>query len=310
MASGMYTVLAGGVGAARFLQGLVQAVEPPGVTVISNVADDVEVFGLHVSPDTDIVIYSLAGIVNPETGWGIEGDSFAVVDALRRFGYGRWFNLGDRDLATAVHRTRLLREGRAMHEIVAGLAEAFGVGAAILPVTNERVATFVQTAAGEELAFQDYMVRLGTEPAVTGVRFAGAEQAAPAPGVLAAIREAEMLVIAPSNPFVSIAPILAVAGIREAVAESGARRIAISPIVGGEAIKGPAAKMLASLGHEVSAVGVAAIYRDLIDVMVIDEQDRALAPRIESLGLACAVTDTMMTSPERKAALARFVGRL
>ena len=302
----MDTVLAGGVGAARFLQGLVRVADPAGVTVVSNVADDVEMFGLHVSPDTDIVIYSLAGLVNPETGWGLEGDTFAVADALRRFGYGRWFNLGDRDLATAVHRTRLLREGRPMHEIVAELTDAFGVATAILPVTNERVATHVLTAGGE-LAFQDYMVRLGTEPDVTGVRFAGADEAAPAPGVLVAIREADRLILAPSNPFVSIGPILAVPGVREAVTRSRARRIAVSPIVGGEAIKGPAAKMLASLGHEVSAAGVAAIYRGLIDVMVIDERDRALAPRIEALGLACAVTDTMMTSPERKAALAAFV---
>ncbi len=302
----MDTVLAGGVGAARFLQGLVQVVDPASVTVISNVADDVEMFGLHVSPDTDIVIYSLAGLINPETGWGLEGDTFDVVDALRRFGYGRWFNLGDRDLATAVHRTRLLREGRPMHEIVAELTEAFGVAATILPVTNERVATHVLTAEGE-LDFQDYMVRLATEPDVTGVRFAGADTAAPAPGVIEAIRDADRLIIAPSNPFVSIGPILAVPGVREAVTESRARRIAISPIVGGQAIKGPAAKMLASLGHEVSAAGVAAIYRDSIDVMVIDEEDRALAPEIEALGLTCAVTNTMMTTPERKAALASFL---
>ncbi len=303
----MDTVLAGGVGAARFLQGLVQVVDPASVTVISNVADDVEMFGLHVAPDTDIVIYSLAGAVNPETGWGLQGDTFAVVDALRRFGYGRWFNLGDRDLATAVHRTRLLREGRPMHEIVAELARAFGVASAILPVTNERVATRIVAADGDELEFQDYMVRRRAEPDVAGVRFAGAENATPAPGVLDAIREADRLIIAPSNPFVSIGPILAVPGVREAVLRSRARRLAISPIVGGEAIKGPAASMLASLGHEVSAVGVAAIYRDLIDVMVIDEQDRALAPQVEALGLDCAVTDTMMTSPERKAALARFL---
>ncbi|MXY72507.1 MAG: 2-phospho-L-lactate transferase, partial [Dehalococcoidia bacterium] len=215
----------------------------------------------------------------------------------------------DRDLATAVHRTRLLREGRRMHEIVAELTAAFGVASTILPVTNERVATHVLTSDGE-LDFQDYMVRLATEPDVTGVRFAGADEAAPAPGVLDAIREADRLIIAPSNPFVSIGPILAVPGVREAVVESNARRIGISPIVGGQAIKGPAAKMLASLGHEVSAVGVAEIYRDLVDVMVIDEEDRALAPRIEALGLTCAVTNTMMTSPERKAALARFLTTL
>ena len=300
----MFTVLAGGVGAARFLQGLVQVVDPADVTVVSNVADDVEMFGLHVSPDTDIVIYSLAGVVNPETGWGIADDSFAVVDGLRRFGYDRWFNLGDRDLATAVHRTRLLREGRAMHEIVAELSTAFGLTSTILPASNERIATHIVTPDGE-IAFQDYMVRLGTEPEVSGFRFAGAAEARPAPGVFAAIQEAETVILAPSNPFVSIRPILEIAGMREALASTKARRVAISPIVGGAAIKGPAAKMLTSLGHEVSAVGVAEIYRELIDVMVIDEQDRALAPRIEALGLGCAVTDTMMTSAERKAALAQ-----
>ena len=300
----MYTVLAGGVGAARFLQGLVQVVDPAEISVISNVADDVEMFGLHVSPDTDIVIYSLAGIVNPETGWGIADDSFAVVDGLRRFGYDRWFDLGDRDLATAVHRTRLLREGRAMHEIVAELTTAFGIASTILPATNSRVATQIVTAEGE-IAFQEYMVRLGTEPEVSGFRFAGAAEATPAPGVLDAIGNASTLILAPSNPFVSIGPILEIAGVREAIVGSTARRVAISPIVGGAAIKGPAAKMLASLGHEVSAAGVAAIYRELVDVMVIDEQDRALAPRIEALGLGCAITDTMMTSAERKAALAR-----
>ena len=196
-----------------------------------------------------------------------------------------------------------------MHEIVAELTAAFGVASTILPVTNERVATHVVTADGE-IDFQDYMVRLATEPDVTGVRFAGAGEAAPAPGVLDAIRDADRLIIAPSNPFVSIGPILAVPGVREAVTQSSARRIGISPIVGGQAIKGPAAKMLASLGHEVSALGVAEIYRDLVDFMVIDEEDRALAPRVEALGLTCAVTNTMMTSPERKAALARFLTTL
>ncbi len=306
---GMDTVLAGGGGAARFLQGLVQVVDPGSINVISNVADDVEMFGLHVSPDTDIVIYSLAGVVNQEVGWGLKGDTFVVADSLHRFGYERWFNLGDRDLATAVHRTRLLREGRPMHEVVSELAEAFGILSTILPATNERVATHLLTNEGE-LAFQDYMVRLATAPDVTGVRFAGVEQATPAPGVLEAIRDSDRIIIAPSNPFVSIGPILAVPGVLKAVTSSRALRIALSPIVGGQAIKGPAAKMLASLGHEVSALGVATIYRDFIDVMVIDEVDRHLAPEVEALGLACAVTDTMMTSPERKASLATFLTSL
>jgi LPPG:FO 2-phospho-L-lactate transferase len=302
----MYTVLAGGVGASRFLQGLVQVVDPASVTVISNTGDDAEMFGLHVAPDTDIVVYALAGAVNPETGWGLQGDTFAVVDALERYGYERWFNLGDRDLATAIHRTRLLREGVQMHEVVAGIASAWGLATRILPMSNEPVQTRITCPDGE-LAFQEYMVRLRTEVEVTGIRFAGVESARPAPGVLEAIREARAVILAPSNPFVSIGPILAVPGIREALETTTAVRAAISPIIAGQVVKGPAAKMLANLGHEVSATAVAALYRGLVDVMVIDELDRELAPQVEALGLRCAVTDTMMTTPERKAEVARAV---
>lgn len=304
----MITVFAGGVGASRFLQGLVQAVDPADVTVISNTGDDVEMFGLHVSPDTDIVLYALAGAVNPETGWGLAGDTFAVVDQLQRFGYERWFNLGDRDLAMAIHRTRLLHEGVPMHEVVAGLARAWGVGCQVIPMANEPIRTKVDGPDGE-IDFQEYMVRMRTEVEVRSIAFAGADAARPAPGVVEAIRDAEAVILAPSNPFVSIGPILAVPGVRDALASTAAVRAAISPIIAGQVVKGPAAKMLQSLGHEVSAVGVAAVYRGLIDLMVIDEQDRALAPRVEALGMRCHVTDTMMTSAERKAELAAEVVR-
>ena len=302
----MHTVFAGGVGASRFLQGLVQAVPPQDVTVISNTGDDAEMFGLHVSPDTDIVIYALAGAVNPETGWGLTGDTFTVVDQLQRFGYERWFNLGDRDLAMAIHRTRLIHEGVPMHEIVAGLAKSWALACTVLPMTNQRVETRITGPSGE-LPFQDYMVRLRTEVDVRGIRFAGADSAKPAPGVIAAIRDAQTVILAPSNPLVSIGPILAVPGIREALAGSKAKRAAISPIIAGQVVKGPAAKMMTTLGHEVSALGVARIYAGLIDLMVIDNLDRALAPQVESLGMRCFVTDTMMTSTERKAELARDV---
>ena len=302
----VYTVLAGGVGASRFLQGLVQVVDPAAVTSISNTGDDVEMFGLHVSPDVDIVIYALAGVVNPETGWGIAGDTFATADALKRFGYERWFNLGDRDMAMAIHRTRLLREGRPMHEIIAELTAAWDLSTTILPMSDQRVETRIIGDEGE-IAFQDYMVKLRTDPEVREIRFAGIDSATPAPGVLDALRDAEAVILAPSNPLVSIAPILAVPGVREALASSKAARVAVSPIIAGQVVKGPAAKMMQSLGHEVSAVGVAAMYQDILDVMVIDEQDRDLAPRVEALGLRCHVTDTMMTSTERKAALAREV---
>jgi len=302
----MYTVFAGGVGASRFLQGLAAVVPESDITVISNTGDDVEMFGLHVSPDTDIVIYALAGAVNPETGWGLQGDTFAVVDALQRFGYERWFNLGDRDLATAIHRTRLLREGRPMHEVVAELAGAWGLGLTILPMSNDPIETRI-TGPDGDLPFQEYMVRLRTEVDVHSITFAGAATAAPTPGVIDAITDARAVILAPSNPFVSIGPILAVPGVRDALESTRATRVAISPIIAGQVVKGPAAKMLQTLGHEVSAVGVAEIYRGLVDVMLIDELDRALAPRIEALGMRCAVADTMMTSPERKAEVAEAV---
>lgn len=302
----MYTVLAGGVGASRFLQGLCQVVDPSEVTVISNTGDDVEMFGLHVSPDTDIVLYALAGAINPETGWGLTGDTFAVVDQLQRFGYERWFNLGDKDLAMAIHRTRLIHEGVPMHEIVAGLAKAWDLRCTVIPMTNEPVRTMITGPEGE-LAFQEYMVRLRTEVDVRSIRFAGIEAAKPAPGVIEALRDAETVFLAPSNPFVSVGPILAVEGVRSALATTKATRVAVSPIIAGQVVKGPAAKMMTTMGYEVSALGVAKIYSGLIDVFVIDEQDRALANEVEALGLRCFVTDTMMTSMERKAELARDI---
>ena len=302
----MITVLAGGVGASRFLQGVIQVVEPADVTVISNTGDDVEMFGLHVSPDVDIVIYAMAGAVNPETGWGLAGDTLNVVEALGRYGYGRWFNLGDKDLATCIHRTRLLGEGVAMHEVIAGIASAWGLGCRVLPMSNDRVRTTIFGPEGE-IPFQDYMVRLRTEVEVRSIAFDGIDAASPAPGVLEAIRDAEAVILAPSNPFVSVEPILAVPGIRDALRTTAAVRAAVSPIIAGQVVKGPAAKMLQSLGHEVSAVAVAKIYQGLIDVMVIDSQDAALAPEVEALGMACVVTDTMMTSSERKAELAADV---
>jgi LPPG:FO 2-phospho-L-lactate transferase len=302
----MITVFAGGVGASRFLEGLVQVEPPAGITVISNTGDDVDMFGLRVSPDTDIVIYALAGAVNPATGWGLTGDTFAVMEQLQRFGYERWFNLGDRDLAMAIHRTRLLHEGVPMHTIVAGLVRDWGLELTILPMSNERIETRIAGPDGE-LAFQDYMVRLHTEVDVRSITFAGAEQARPAPGVIEAIRDAELVVLAPSNPLVSIGPILAVDGIGDVLRTTKAKRAAISPIIAGQVVKGPAAKMMETLGHEVSALGVARIYKGLIDLFVIDSQDAALAPAVEALGMRCLVTDTMMTSAERKAELAADV---
>ncbi|MCA9829738.1 MAG: 2-phospho-L-lactate transferase [Dehalococcoidia bacterium] len=302
----MITVLSGGVGASRFLQGLASTVDPGEVVVVSNTGDDVEMFGLHISPDTDIVMYALAGAVNPETGWGLAGDTFAVVEQLQRFGYPRWFNLGDRDLAMALHRTRLLREGMPLHEVTAGLAKDWGLTCQIIPMSNDPVRTVIVSPEGP-MSFQEYMVKLRTEVDVRGVEFSGAEQAAPAPGVVESLSEAEVVVFAPSNPLVSIWPILAVPGIHRAIGESRAHRIAISPIIAGKTVKGPAAKMLASLGHEVSSVGVARIYQGLIDTMVIDTEDAALRDEIEGLGIRCVVTNTWMTDDNRKRELAATV---
>jgi LPPG:FO 2-phospho-L-lactate transferase len=302
----MYTVLAGGVGASRFLQGLVQVVPPSEITVISNTGDDVEMFGLYVAPDVDIVTYALAGAVNPATGWGLSGDTLNVVHALRRYGYGDWFNLGDMDLATAIHRTLQFRNGVPYHAICAEIAAAWGVAPRILPMSNERLITRIFGPDGE-IPFQEYMVKLRGEAEVRSIEFDGAAVARPAPGVIDAIREAKVLIVAPSNPFVSVGPILAVPGIREAVQATAADRVAISPIIAGEVVKGPAARMLRSLGHEVSATAVARLYRGLIDVFVLDEQDRSLTPEVDSLGMRCVTTDTVMTSDQRKAELAADV---
>jgi LPPG:FO 2-phospho-L-lactate transferase len=302
----MYTVLAGGVGASRFLQGLVQVVPPAEITVISNTGDDVEMFGLYVAPDVDIVTYALAGAVNPATGWGLAGDTLNVVQALRRYGYGDWFNLGDMDLATAIHRTLQFRNGKPYHEVCAEVADVWGVAPRILPMSDQRVITRI-FGPGGEIPFQEYMVKLRGEAEVRRIEFDGAAEARPAPGVIEAIRDARVLIIAPSNPFVSVGPILAVPGIREAVEATSADRVAISPIIAGQVVKGPAARMLRSLGHEVSATAVAKIYRGLIDVFVLDEQDRNLVGAVEALGMHCVATDTMMSSDQRKAELAADV---
>lgn len=297
-------VLAGGVGAARFLQGVVTVVPPADVTVISNVGDDAEVYGLHVSPDIDIVTYTLAGVVDPARGFGLLHDTFHVLDTLARFGEETWFRLGDRDLATCLYRTMQLRAGRTLSEVTATIAWSFGLEVMLLPVTDDRLATMVRTPAGT-LAFQDYFVRRGTTDAVLAVEFAGAELARPAPGVLAAIAGAEAILIAPSNPFVSIAPILAVPGVHEALLAAEAPVIAVSPIVGGEAIKGPAAKMFRSLGGEASAAGVAAHYAGLIDALVIDQVDADQAEAVASHDVRPVVTDTIMRGARERANLAR-----
>ena len=303
------TVLAGGVGAARFLEGVVQVMPQRDITVISNIGDDEDFFGLRVSPDIDIVIYTLAGAVDAAKGWGLQDESFNTLGALARFGYDTWFNLGDRDMATCAHRTMMLRAGATLSEATASIARAFELELRILPVTDDRLRTVVETAAGESLAFQEYFVRRRTEDEVRAVRFEGIGSVAPAPGVLDAIAAADAILIAPSNPVVSIGPILAVPGVRDAIASSAAPVAAISPIVGGKTIKGPADRMMASLGMAPSAVGVAGTYADILDVLVIDEEDRSLAAEIEAAGVRPLVTQTIMHGPDEKRALAETVLR-
>jgi len=298
-------VLAGGVGAARLLRGLVRVVDPRDVAVVGNVADDLVLHGLHISPDLDTVTYTLGGGDNAETGWGLAGETWQAMDALDRYGGPIWFRLGDRDLATHLHRTGRLAEGVGLAQVTAEIAAAWEIGVRLLPATEDRLRTMVTLGDGTEVGFQEFFVGMRHDVPVAGVRFDGAASARPGPGVLEAITEAEVVVIAPSNPLVSIDPILAVPGVSEAVAARRSSTVAVSPIVGGAALKGPADRMLAELGHESSAVGVARHYRDLVGTMVIDVVDAHLAQEVEAEGVRCVVTDTVMHTPEVAAALAK-----
>ena len=283
----MIVALAGGVGGAKLAQGLQQALPPGELTVVVNTADDIALYGLHISPDLDTVMYTLAGIADPVNGWGVAGDTRHTLDAIARYGRDPWFLLGDQDFATHVLRSERLRAGVPLSEVTVELAIALGIPSRIVPMTDDRVATFVDTPAGR-LEFQDYFVGRRQSDDVLGVTFAGIEQAAPHPEALAAIQNADAIIVAPSNPIVSVGPILETPGVRDALHATMAPIVAVSPIVGGRALKGPAANMLATLGHEVSALGVARLYAGLVDGMVIDETDRDLAPDIELLGMrAC-----------------------
>jgi LPPG:FO 2-phospho-L-lactate transferase len=298
--------LAGGVGGAKMAQGLQAALPPGDLTVVVNTADDFELYGLWISPDLDTVTYTLAGIADPVNGWGVAGDTRQTLDAIARYGQEPWFLLGDQDFATHILRTERLRAGIPLSAITAELAAAIGIQSRIVPMTDDRVATLIDTPAGT-LEFQDYFVARRQSDDVLGVTFAGMEQATAHPDVLGAIRQADAVVIAPSNPIVSVAPILATPGVREALADTPAPIVAVSPIVGGQALKGPAAQMLATLGHEVSALGVARLYAELIDGLVIDEVDRELGPAIELLGTRVLVTATVMGDEADRGRLAAEV---
>jgi LPPG:FO 2-phospho-L-lactate transferase len=298
-------VLAGGVGAARLLTGMVLAVPPAGVTAVVNVGDDMVMHGLAISPDLDTVVYTVAGAIDPERGWGLRDESWQAMATLERYGGESWFGLGDRDLGTHLFRTARLAAGAPLSAVTAEIAAGWGLEMAVLPVTDDPVRTRLTLAAGEEVAFQDYFVRRRHEVAVSAVRFAGAEAARPAPGVLEALGAADVVVVAPSNPIVSIAPVMAVPGVREAVEARRSSVVAVSPLVGGQALKGPADRLMRELGHEDSVVGVARLYAPFAGTLVIDEVDAAHADAVRATGLRCVVTDTIMRDPAAAAALSR-----
>ena len=295
--------LAGGVGAARFLAGLVRVVDPAQLSVIGNTGDDLEIYGVHVSPDLDIVTYTLAGRVDREKGYGLEGDSFTTIDALGALGHATWFRLGDRDLATCLHRTLRLREGAGLAAVTDEVRRAHRVAVRILPMSEAPCPTYVTLRGGRRVHFEEYLARDGAPDEVEGIDLDAARAAEAAPGVLEAIRAADVILVCPSNPVVSIGPILAVRGVRETIAASPAPVVAISPIVGGAPVKGPADRLLRGIGVEVSARGVAGFYRDWVTGYVMDQRDAAQQPDVEALGLATRVTDTVMRNPEAAAQL-------
>jgi LPPG:FO 2-phospho-L-lactate transferase len=298
--------LSGGVGGAKLAHGLYQALEPDALTLIVNTGDDFDHHGLRICPDLDTALYTLAGIANEATGWGVADDTWTALDMLRRYGVEVWFQVGDRDFATHILRTERLRSGATLSAVIAELTSALGIHAAILPMADAPVPTIVRTLSGE-LAFQDYFVRRHHEDDVLDVRYDGADAARPTAAAREALAGAEAILLCPSNPFASIGPILAVAGMRDLLIASRAPCVAVSPIIGGKALKGPADRMLATMGDEVSSYGVASWYGELLDGMVIDEQDAAQVARIEALGMRTLVTNTVMASVADRVRLARDV---
>ena len=303
---GPVVALAGGVGAAKLLRGLIQLVSPEDLVILGNTGDDALFWGLHVSPDLDIVMYTLAGIVDETEGWGVSGDTFNCLDMLGTLGFETWFKLGDRDLAIHIIRTKMLREGMTLSQVTVELCRMLGVKAKLIPMTDDPVRTRV--VAGQlNLEFQEYFVKRGTKDEVTNVSFEGAEKAKPASNVLKMIRDAERVIICPSNPILSIAPILSIPMIRNQLRNTDAYIIGVSPIVGGKTIRGPADRIMTSMGLEASAYGIAKFYEDFIDHLIIDEVDRPKKERIERLGVRVTVVDTVMKKVEDSLNLARVV---
>ena len=316
----MIAVIAGGVGAARMLRALLQVVDASEVTAIVNVGDDLVLHGLHISPDLDTVTYTLADAINPDTGWGLANESWQSRTMLEQYGGVSWFGLGDRDLGTHLYRTQRLLEGADLATVTAEISVAWNLGLTVLPATCDPLRTMVTLAAddpagtnipnltaGTEISFQEYFVQRHHSVPISNVRFAGAEDSTPAPGVVEAIESAELIVIAPSNPLVSIAPVLAVPGIRDALVQRRKDVIAVSPIIAGAALKGPADRMLDELGHDASVLGVAALYNEFASTLVIDTADDSLQSAVESFGLSCIVTETIMSKPGVSESLARTV---
>lgn len=298
------TALAGGVGASKLLLGLYEVMEPEALTIIVNTGDDIFLHGLKISPDLDIVTYTLAGIVDPQKGWGIRGETFHALKRLAAYGRANWFNLGDRDLATHIHRSALLEEGKTLSEAAESIRVALGVKARILPMSNDPVPTIIETNEGA-MHFQEYLVKRRAGPIVKGIQFRGVQAARPAPGVLDAIRQASRIIVCPSNPLISIGPILAVPGVREQLRARKNDILAVCPIVGGKSLKGPSDKMLAQLGYEASALGVAKLYADFAGTLVVDPADKGQTKAIEALGMKVAILPTVMNTLSQKRKLAR-----
>jgi LPPG:FO 2-phospho-L-lactate transferase len=303
------TALAGGVGASKLLLGLHDLMDPSALTIIVNTGDDITLHGLKISPDLDIVTYTLAGIVDSAKGWGYRGETFRALKGLASYGRADWFNLGDRDLATHIHRTALLAEGKTLTEAAESIRTALGVKARILPMSDQPIPTMIDSDEGT-LHFQEYLVKRRAEPIVRAIRFEGAESAKPAPGILQSIRDADCIVICPSNPLISIGPVLAVPGIRDALRARKRDVIAVCPIVGGKSLKGPSDKMLAQLGFGSSASSVARLYSDFTGIFVLDPQDKSQLTVIRDLGMDVAVLPTVMKNRAQKRKLARAILKL
>ncbi len=297
------TALAGGVGASKLLLGLYEEMDPRQLTIIVNTGDDIVLHGLKISPDLDIVTYTLAGVVDQKKGWGLRAETFHALKHLAAFGRPNWFNLGDRDLATHIHRTALLVEGKTLSQAAESIRKALGVKSRILPMSDDPMPTIIDSNEGP-LHFQEYLVKRRAEPVLNGIRFAGVESALPAPGVLEAIRDADRIVICPSNPLISIGPILAVPQIRDELRAHKEKVFAVCPIVAGKSLKGPSDKMLAQLGHDSSALGVAKLYADFTGTFVIDPVDKSQAPTIAALGMKVVILPTVIKTLGQKRKLA------